>query len=295
MKNSRFAIVVCLGMTVSAVGCGGATGAGQAENLGNVEQNAVCQDCEGGGGGGGGGGTTTETGMSLAEFQQYALASIERCTTGVTWEECKRELDYGLSQQLISQSAFDWGVANGYYPVIDRFNAVKAVCKCGCFEANTLILTQDADGFSAWLEARKLKETTKLVALDEAATLTQPSFSGKSIKAFSRGEEKPALYVFSLDNGRQLKVTQNHGMLLSDGRVVEAKTLDVGAEFVAVDGSLVRVTNLSFEYTKKDVYNFEVDAAFSAGHIIAAEGVLVADLAWQNQLGRELGSIVVRR
>ncbi|WP_375767338.1 Hint domain-containing protein [Archangium gephyra] len=295
MKNSGFAIVVCLGMAVSAVGCGGATGAGQAEALGNVEQQAVCLDCEGGGGGGGGGGTTTETGMTLEEYQQHALTSTDRCIGGITWEECKRELDYGLQQQLISLSAYNWGVANGYYPVIDRYNKIGAVCKCGCFEANTLILTQDKDGFGAWLEAKKVKETAKLVALDEAATLTKPSFSGKSIKAFSRGEEKPALYVFGLDNGRQLKVTQNHGMLLSDGRVVEAKTLDVGAEFVAVDGSTVRVTNLSFENTKKDVYNFEVDASFSAGHIIAAEGVLVGDLAWQNQLGREIGSIVVRQ
>jgi hypothetical protein len=240
---------------------------------------------------------TTGTPMSLATFQYLGYQSdvAVRCTGAISAAQCQEELAYGLNLNLITPEAYYWGLANGYYPVIDRNNVIGAICKCGCFEANSLILTQDEQGASAWVPAKDIKTSTTLFALNEAATLSRPTFDAKSIKVATRGEETPALYAFGLDNGRTLKVTQNHGMLLSDGRVVEARTLGVGAEFVALDGSTVRVRELRFEHTAEDVFNFEVNAQESAGHIIAAEGVLVGDLAWQNQLSRELGAITVRR
>ncbi|WP_245919022.1 Hint domain-containing protein [Melittangium boletus] len=235
--------------------------------------------------------------MTLAQFQSLGAMSDQagRCVGGISYNECKEELDWGLSQNLITAETYYWGLNNGYYPVIDRHNTIGAVCKCGCFEANSLILTQNKQGVSAWVPAKQITSETSLFSLNEEATLSRPSFNAKSIKVSTKGEEKPALFVFELSNGHSLKVTQNHGMLLSDGRVVEARSLSAGAEFVALDGSLVRVNNLRFEYTTEDVHNFEVDAQDLAGHIIAAEGVLVGDLAWQNQLSRELGSIAVRR
>ncbi|WP_245814714.1 Hint domain-containing protein [Cystobacter ferrugineus] len=266
-------------MTLSALGCGGVAAApSETESAGLAEQST----------------SLTEV-MGLDQFKYLGLTSIERCARAISAEECKIELDYGLEQNLITREAYDWGLVNGYYPVIGRRDTVDAVCKCGCFEANTLILTQDKLGAPAWIAAKDITKETTLFSLNEQATLSQPTFDTKPILAFTKGEEHPALYVFELDNGHTLKVTQNHGMLLSDGRVVEARTLEAGAEFVALDGATVRVKNLRFEHTKEDVYNFEVESQISAGHIIAAEGVLVGDMAWQNQLGRELGSIAVRR
>lgn len=278
MKNSGFTLTVWLGMTLSALGCGDVAAPSGMESSEFAEQSAQLTGA-----------------MGLEQFQTLGLTSVDRCARPISAEECKGELDYGLDQGLITIDAYNWGLTNGYYPVIGRRNTVDAVCKCGCFEASTRILTQDAEGFSAWIAAKDITKETTLFALNETATLSRPSFNTKSILASTKGAEHPALYVFELDNGNTLKVTQNHGMLLSDGRVVEARTLDTGAEFVALDGSRVRVTNLRFEHTQEDVYNFEVESQFSAGHIIAAEGVLVGDMAWQNQLGRELGSIAVRR
>jgi len=279
MKNSGFTLTVWLGMTLSALGCGAPAASGEADALGSEEQSM----------------RQTTTAMSLETFRALGTTSLERCARAISAAECKDELDYGLGEGLITLDAYNWGLTNGYYPVIGRRNTVDAVCKCGCFEANALILTQNQNGVSAWVPAKDITTDTKLFALNEEATLSRPTFNTQSILASTKGEEIPALFVFELDNGHSLKVTQNHGMLLSDGRVVEARTLDTGAEFVALDGSTVRVNNLRFETTTQDVYNFEVDSLGLAGHIIAAEGVLVGDMAWQNQLGRELGSIAVRR
>ncbi|WP_148273434.1 Hint domain-containing protein [Stigmatella aurantiaca] len=234
--------------------------------------------------------------MSLATFQSLAGSNEGRCSGAASQAQCNADLSYALSMQLITTAAYNWGLANGYYPVVDRHNQIGAICKCGCFEANALILTESVNGASnKWIAAKDVTKDTKLVSLDETSKLSRPGMKSQSVKALTHGKELPALYVFSLSNGRDLKVTQNHGMLLSDGRVVEAKTLSAGAEFVGLDGSTVRVNTISFERTKREVFNFEVDTQSKQGHIIAAEGVLVGDLAWQNQLSSELGAISIRR
>ncbi|RYG21516.1 hypothetical protein EON82_18675 [bacterium] len=84
-------------------------------------------------------------------------------------------------------------------------------------------------------------------------------------------------------------------MVLEDGRVVAASEVQPGSNFVGVDGKTVRILGIEREQTTGDVYNFEVGATKNQGHIIAAEGVLVGDLAWQNRLKAELGAIQVRK
>ncbi len=293
MKFHGVMTTALFSMALSVVGCGEAANPSDATDIpSEVASRLMSEPTEMGDGEMG-----TLSAMTLATFQSLAAGSdaAGRCVSGNTVSYCNGELDYAYNIGLITLEAYNWGRANGYYPVIDRNNVIQAVCKCGCFESNTLILTEGADGSPVWLKAKDIMTDMSLFSLDEASALSQPVMSMKPIKARTHGEEGPALYVFKLDNGRKLKVTQNHGMLLSDGRVVEARTLDVGAEFVDLEGKIVRVVDLDFKFTKGEVYNFEVDAADDSGHIIAAEGVLVGDLAWQNQLSKEIGSIVVRK
>jgi len=233
--------------------------------------------------------------MDLPTFQRLAGVNTARCNEAISEAEGKEELRYALSHNLITCDSYRWGFNNGYYPGVDKDDKIIAVCKWGCFEAKTLILTAAGIGSSRWTPAGQIKPGSELASLDEASTLSQPKLVAKPITAMTHGSEAPALYVFEFDNGRRLKVTQHHGMLLSDGRVIPAKNISVGARFVAVDGHIVRVSNITLAETKDEVYNFEVAAEAKAGHFLAAEGVLVGDLAWQNQLGSELGSIAVRR
>lgn len=234
-------------------------------------------------------------GMGLSEFQALAGTTSARCVSAITPDQCESELQYAYSKQLITCEAFRWGRSNGYYPAVDRANRISAVCKCGCFEKNTSILTTEDGRQTQWTPADQIRQDSKLAALDEKSSLSHPRLKAKPIKALTSGSERPALYAFELDNGRILKVTQHHGMLLANGRVVEAHTLSVGSKMLALDGKVVRVIAISRETTDDSVYNFEVDTSYKTGHIIAAEGILIGDLAWQNQLARELGSIALRR
>lgn len=155
---------------------------------------------------------------------------------------------------------------------------------CSCFEESVLVLTQSSDGTFEWVAASRISRSSRLVSLNEKSSLGSPEVRVRSIKELSRTWTAMPIYTFSLDNGRQLKVTPNHPMLLSEGRVVRASTIGIGTKFKSLDGSIVQVTNVALEAKEQYVYNFEVEAAGAMGHIIAAEGVLVGDLAWQNKL-----------
>src|SRR5690606_25913995 len=121
------------------------------------------------------------------------------------------------------------------------------------------------------------------------------TFDSQSIQRMTYGDEESDLYVFSLSNGHALRVTQNHGMVLGDGRVVEARKVIEGDVFVGLDGSDVYVESITREPTDADVYNYFLDVATPQEHVIAAEGVLVGDLAWQSTLASELESIKLRQ
>jgi hypothetical protein len=157
-------------------------------------------------------------------------------------------------------------------------------CTGSCFEENALILTQGFNGTFEWIPASKVTSSSRLGALEEKSAITVPEIRTRAIKTILRTWTSSPIYTFSLDNGHQLKVTSNHPMLLSEGRVVAAGTIKIGAKFKSLDGSIVQVNNISIEEKEQYVYNFEVEAAGAMGHIIAAEGVLVGDLAWQNKL-----------
>ncbi len=157
------------------------------------------------------------------------------------------------------------------------------------------ILTADTDGKVDWKPVSSVEKDDRLMSLSEDASLSRPELEPKSVVSHTRGKEKPLLFAFVLDNGHTLKVTQHHGMVLDDGRVVAASEVRSGARFVGIDGKPVTVVAIERERTRGLVYNFEVDATKNQGHVLAAEGVLVGDLAWQNRLKSELGAIQIRK
>ncbi|WP_299004063.1 Hint domain-containing protein [uncultured Shewanella sp.] len=238
-------------------------------------------------------------GMSLATFSRLAQNSdiTGRCTGPISATECKVELDYALDNRLITASAYSWGLANGYYPVIDRNNNIGVICKCGCFESTTNIsVFSAAAGAHIEMAASEVNKSHQLVALSSTSSLSSLLVEDFPIKAIAKGKEQLPLYVFELADGTQLKVTQHHGMLLSTGEMVAAKDVTETDSFIsAMTQEPVEIVNIGREETFNEVYNFETNGIDDVNHIIVAEGVYVGDLAWQNQLASELGQINLRQ
>ncbi len=231
-----------------------------------------------------------------AEVECLAGANSSRCGGGLPPALCRENNLRALNNGLLSQDAYDWLEANGYCAVnIDGVHMIVAICPVGCFEQDTAILAVAADGSEQWVAAKEIGLTHQLFGLNANALLSSPRLDGRSIRRMAYGDEDSDLYVFSLSNGHKLRVTQHHGMVLSDGRVVEARKVVEGDVFVSIDGDDVLVESIHRMPTDADVYNFFLDVETPQEHILAAEGVLVGDLAWQSTLVSELNSIALRR
>jgi hypothetical protein len=235
--------------------------------------------------------------MDIAQFEALAGKDQSRCTKGVALDYCRGELKYGLDQGLISQRSYNWGYANGYYPVIDRNNNIGAICKCGCFEASTNISVWSEEAQKVVeIAAKNITKANQLIGLSSDATLSSLTTDDFAIKTITHGEEMPELYVFSLEDGTQLKVTQHHGMLLSSGEMVAAKDVDLSHSFISANSQrAIKIVDINREKTNSEVYNFETESEDKISHIIVAEGIYVGDLIWQNQLADELGAITLRQ
>jgi hypothetical protein len=240
---------------------------------------------------------TSGPGMTRAQFREASAGAAQRCTNSITQGTCEQELQYARDHALISPPAYDWARANGFYPVIDRNDVVQAVCRCGCFAEDTAIL-----GAAGWVPVQELERDALVASYDAAndAAAEQAeagvALTPRPLASVISGPEAQDLYVFVLANGHELKLTQHHAVALSDGRMVAAR--DVGPQDAFLDyqtGRPVGVLAIERRPASGTVYNFEVAADDASAHVVVAEGVLVGDLAWQNQLYRELGAVAVRR
>jgi hypothetical protein len=235
--------------------------------------------------------------MELGLFQEKALTSTERCIGARDTDFCNGELQYALANQLITQEAYDWGTSHRYYAVISRNNTIEAICACGCFEENTrILLTVAEESVPRYVKIKDLKAEDLAWALDTESTLHDLRLRGLPISRITHGPENLALYVFQLANDHVLKLTQHHGTVLDDGRVIAAKDVKPGDSFIDADsGDSVEVLAINRETTAHDVYNFNVEGNSNLNHIVVAEGVLVGEIAWQNSLASELGQIQIRQ
>ncbi len=234
-----------------------------------------------------------------AHVECKAAENTTRCGAGLPTNVCNQHNQLAIDNGLITSAAYNWLTANRYCAVTVElapgFYTVISICPAGCFEENTEILTVNDYGAEEWLAAEEITKEHELYSLNSDALLSSPALSSRAVERMARGPEEADLYVFAMSNGKKLRVTTHHGMVLADGRVVAAKDVVLGDAFIGLDGSIVEIDGIGREPTDGDVYNYYVSADTPQEHVIVAEGVLVGDLAWQTSLAGEIESIRLRK
>ncbi|MDA9951194.1 Hint domain-containing protein [Oligoflexaceae bacterium] len=229
--------------------------------------------------------------LTLAQFKALTKNNSGRCNGSVAKTDCHEEIAYAVQQKLIDSATGEWARKSNYFPTyVKRGTKIGGVCQCGCFAAGTKLLTG-----SGWQSVAAFKKGSLVTSFDHQSKLSRPEYSERVVKSAINGPEKAALYTFVTESGQRISVTQHHGMVLANGRMKAAKDIEVGERFVTVDGEGVKVVQIKRVKTSDPVYNIEVTADFKGDHIIAADGLLVGDLVWQNSMKKELGSIQLRR
>ncbi len=235
------------------------------------------------------------------ECRTNAEKEAGRCGGGVAHAVCVVLTNASYDAGLITLAAKNWLFAQepmqcAMYTAYDGVPPfVMGICPEGCFEANTEFFMLSKEGVVGSKSARDITKSDEIASLTSTSSLVEPEFASRSIHNITSGPEELELYVFSLENDRSLAVTTFHPMVLADGRIIRAKDVNAGDEFVGIDGEIVVVENVSLRHTEEDVYNFWVDVDSSQEHVIVAEDVLVGDLGLQAISDAEMESIRLRR
>jgi hypothetical protein len=213
----------------------------------------------------------------------------------LTPEECRRERDEYRLRGCVS----DWAHKElgekrgpkgeiGGYPQCTVQNALKSWCYCGCFHPDTRILVHDKHAnVQIYVRAGDIiKDLSRyeLMVLDESADRNAVTLTPVAIEKYTSGPEKPALVIASLSSGVELKVSSQHAVMLSDGRMVVAEDLKEGEFLIGEKAEPVRIEKIVREKTEEQVINFMTVGKTLRSHMLIAEGVVVGDVAYQNDL-----------
>ncbi|KAB8029821.1 hypothetical protein [Fluviispira multicolorata] len=225
--------------------------------------------------------------------------SSERCTGNMQGTACQSEREYGLKIGCITKEEYDSLVAYNSYPVCDRFNVLRAWCSCGCFEASTRIFSfENFANEIGYIPISKITSESKkynVASIKPESSLSQLKTGLYNITSTSSGPEKEALIVFKTINNLKLTVTKEHAILLSDGRMVAAKNVKLTDSLVQANGKPISIKSIEYLKTKEQVLNILTSGNTNIEHTLFAEGLIVGDLAWQNNLKNMLNSIAIRQ
>lgn len=205
-----------------------------------------------------------------------------RCFNPISGAECKQLNENAVTQNFVDPSVGKQATDAGICIITAPFVGIASVCPQGCFEASTNILVQGTSGAFQEMLAKDIGKDHRLAALDKDSDLDNPRLVSKDVARLTSGAEKHDLFRFKLDNGRTLQVTEFHGMVLSDGRVMHAEDVQASDTFISRSGEEVGIVSIDRVPTNLDVYNFELDVEKAEEHVIVAEDILIGDLFWQS-------------
>lgn len=160
-------------------------------------------------------------------------------------------------------------------------------CLCGCFHPDTRILVLDANGKQAYVAIREIVKNIhayRLVVAKSIAFTGRQEITSVAIAEFTQGPEDKELITIDMRDGNRLRVTTQHGVLLSDRRMVVAEELRIGDRLMSDAGTEVEIQNLTRETISEDVINLRALGDSLSSHVIFAEGMMVGDVEWQNDL-----------
>lgn len=224
-----------------------------------------------------------------------------RCVDNIGGTACTDERSYALKSGCINQEEFNSLIQFNSYPVCDRKDVLRGWCSCGCFQANTKIYSinayenRETMGYQPISKILNDKLNYKVISLSPNATLSSIATKTLKILKTTSGPEKTPLIVFITANALRLAVTIKHAILLADGRMVAAKDVKITDLLVQANGEPVAIKSIELEKVSDNVLNILTDGQSNIEHTLFAEGLIVGDLSWQNNLKNMLNAVAIRK
>lgn len=184
-----------------------------------------------------------------------------------------------------SEASCGESIPTGYVPL--------GLCTSSCYHPDEVVWFDEGDvpikqAFDGGLN--------QIYTLTDDAFLDDLSFQVRGVESYTDSvmESRHTLVHLTMKSGGTLRITENHPMLKSDGRMVEAEDLKIGDQLVAHDGAFDEIIQKDHEDYVGKVYNVSPDSDSQEGHILVAGGYLTGSSWYQNEGVEQVNRIILR-
>ena len=227
---------------------------------------------------------------------------------GIAAELCESNRKKALNHGCIDQQEYNDLVKFGSSPICDYSTtgkeSLQAWCSCGCVHPNTAMAVEiktDEDFITQVLAVNVAYNRSKyqLITLGENAEIEKNfmDLDKKEIVFTTVGHEERAMIQLRMVDGRSLRLTENHPVVLSNGELKQAESLRPNDQLVDISGQHVSIKSLQSYPFNGQVVNFATTADLSneGAHVVFGNDFAIGDLALQALMDFNIKSIELRR
>jgi hypothetical protein len=158
---------------------------------------------------------------------------------------------------------------------------VVAYCEASCYAPDQKLLF--SDGEANIVEAMK-QGREDLMTLSPDATLDSPALQKNTVYSYTSEirDAEHVIYEINTASGGQLRLTSEHPVINSEGRLVKAESLVEGDELLKADGTPDKVVSVQKTTHFGKVYNVKPVSRDPVSNILVAQGYLVGSARFQN-------------
>jgi len=180
--------------------------------------------------------------------------------------------------------------ANGDCNLPEDYHIVF-LCLGGCFTPDQLVLTPEAYKDIKSMNDEKYPLVVSFFENEDGGLDTKTREVEYYTSSAIEGEHE--IYIFKTASGHKVKVTEEHPLINDEGRVFQAADFKVGQSLMSPKGAEEIVSIEKEKYFGK-VYNLSIKSNRVEEKVLLAQGVLSADVTYQNENSVRLGQMIFR-
>ena len=123
------------------------------------------------------------------------------------------------------------------------------------------------------------------MTLSSDATLDRPTLQKNTVYSYTSEirDAEHVIYEITTASGGQLRLTNEHPVITSEGQLVKAERLTRADELLKADGTPDRIVSVKKTRYFGKVYNIKPVSRDTVSNILVAQGFLVGSARFQNE------------
>jgi hypothetical protein len=171
---------------------------------------------------------------------------------------------------------------------------VIAYCESACYAPDQkLLYSQGEVGIADAMQQQR----EDLMTLSPDATLDNLQLRKNGVYSYTTEirDAEHILFTITTASGGTLRVTNEHPVITSDGRLVQAQSLAVGQELLRQDGTPDRIVSVEKGTYSGKVYNIKPESRDQVSNVLVAQGFLVGSGRFQSDYVQYMNRVLLFR